>query len=47
VADDIQRYRHDAGVEAYQINFDGCHGLDQHLASMDCFMQEVKPLVEP
>jgi probable F420-dependent oxidoreductase len=47
VAEDIQRYRHEAGVEAFQINFNGCHGLDQLLASMDCFMQEVKPLVDP
>jgi probable F420-dependent oxidoreductase len=45
VAEDIQPYRHEAGVEAFQINFNGCHGLDQLLASMDCFMQEVKPLV--
>jgi hypothetical protein len=47
VAEDIQRYRHEAGLEAFQINFNGCHSLDQLLASMDCFMQEVKPLVEP
>jgi alkanesulfonate monooxygenase SsuD/methylene tetrahydromethanopterin reductase-like flavin-dependent oxidoreductase (luciferase family) len=47
LAEDIQRYRHEAGLEAFQINFNGCHSLDQLLASMDCFMQEVKPLVEP
>jgi probable F420-dependent oxidoreductase len=47
VAEDIQRYRHEAGVEAFQINFNGCHSLQQLLASMDCFMQEVKPLLEP
>ncbi|MEE8291021.1 MAG: LLM class F420-dependent oxidoreductase [Candidatus Tectomicrobia bacterium] len=47
VAEDIQRYRHEAGVDALQINFNGCHSLDQLLASMDCFMQEVKPLVAP
>jgi probable F420-dependent oxidoreductase len=46
VAEDIQRYRQEAGVDAFQINFNGCHSLDQLLASMDCFMQEVKPLVE-
>lgn len=46
VAEDLQRYRHEAGVEAFQINFNGCHSLDQLDASMDCFMQEVKPLVE-
>ncbi len=47
VAEDIQRYRHEAGVDAFQINFNGCHSLEQLLASMDCFTQEVKPLVEP
>jgi probable F420-dependent oxidoreductase len=47
VAEDIRRYRHEAGLEAFQINFNGCHSLDQLLASMECFMQEVKPLVEP
>jgi hypothetical protein len=47
VAEDIERYRHEAGLEAFQINFNGCHSLEQLLASMDCFMQEVKPLVEP
>ena len=47
VAEDIQRHRHEAGLEAFQINFNGCHSLEQLLASMDCFMQEVKPLVEP
>jgi probable F420-dependent oxidoreductase len=47
VAEDIQRYRHEAGVDAFQINFNGCHSLDQLLTSMDCFVQEVKPLMEP
>ena len=46
VAEDIQRYRQEAGVNAFQINFNGCHSLEQLLESMDCFMQEVKPLVE-
>lgn len=45
VAEDIERYRQEAGVEAFQINFNGCHSLDQLYASMDCFTQEVKPLV--
>lgn len=44
VVEDIQRYRHEAGVDAFQINFNGCHSLDQLLESMDCFMQDVKPL---
>jgi alkanesulfonate monooxygenase SsuD/methylene tetrahydromethanopterin reductase-like flavin-dependent oxidoreductase (luciferase family) len=46
VAEDLQRYRREAGVEAFQINFNGCHSLEQLFASMDCFMQEVQPLVE-
>ena len=46
VAEDIQRYRQEAGVNAFQINFNGCHSLEQLLESMDCFMQEIKPLVE-
>jgi len=46
VAADLQRYRQEAGVEAFQINFNGCHSLEQLLDSMDCFVQEVKPKVE-
>ncbi len=46
VAEDIQRYRQEASVEAFQMNFNGCHSLEQLVDSMDCFMQEVKPLVE-
>ncbi len=46
VAEDIQRYRQQAGVEAFQINFNGCPSLGQLFDSMDCFMQDVKPLVE-
>ena len=46
VAEDMRRFRHEAGLEAFQINFNGCHNLDQLLASMTLFMQKVKPLVE-
>jgi probable F420-dependent oxidoreductase len=46
VAEDIRRYRHEAGVQAFQINFNGCHSLAQLKDSMELFMQEVKPLVE-
>jgi alkanesulfonate monooxygenase SsuD/methylene tetrahydromethanopterin reductase-like flavin-dependent oxidoreductase (luciferase family) len=46
VAEDLRRFREAAGLEAFQINFNGCHHLDQLLASMTLFMQEVKPLVE-
>ena len=45
VAGDLQRYRQEAGVEAFQINFNGCHSLDQLLASMDLFMGKVHPKV--
>jgi probable F420-dependent oxidoreductase len=46
VAEDMRRFRHEADLQAFQINFNGCHSLDQLLASMTLFMQEVKPLVE-
>jgi hypothetical protein len=45
IAADLLRYREAAGLNSFQINFQGCHSLDQLLASMDCFMREVKPLV--
>jgi hypothetical protein len=45
VAADLSRYREAAGLDAFQINFHGCHDLDQLLQSMECFMREVKPLV--
>ena len=46
VAADMRRFRHEAGLEAFQINFNGCHNLKQLMDSMVLFMQEVKPLVE-
>jgi probable F420-dependent oxidoreductase len=46
VAEDMRRLRHEAGLEAFQINFNGCQNLKQLLDSMALFMQEVKPLVE-
>jgi len=46
VAEDMRRFRHEADLEAFQINFNGCHNLDQLLSSMTLFMQEVKPLIE-
>jgi probable F420-dependent oxidoreductase len=45
VAADLQRYRQEAGLDAFQINFNGCHSLEQLRASMDLFMQAVKPLL--
>ena len=46
VAEDMRRFRQEAGLDAFQINFNGCQNLEQLLASMVLFMQEVKPLVE-
>jgi probable F420-dependent oxidoreductase len=46
VAADMQRFRREANLQAFQINFNGCKSLQQLLASMDVFVKEVKPLVE-
>jgi probable F420-dependent oxidoreductase len=46
VAEDLRQFRHETGLDAFQINFNGCKSLDQLLTSMTLFMQEVKPLVE-
>ena len=46
VIDDMQRYRQEAGIEAFQVNFNGCHSLTQLLDSMDMFVQEVRPKVD-
>ena len=46
VAEDLRRLRHEVGLQAFQINFNGCQNLVQLRASMVLFMQEVKPLVE-
>src|SRR5215472_13960063 len=45
VAADLLRYREEAGVSAFQINFHGNHNLGQLLESMNCFMRDVKPLL--
>ena len=45
VAEELNRYREAAGVNAFQINFHGNAGLSQLLESMDCFMRDVKPAV--
>jgi hypothetical protein len=38
-------YREKAGLDAFQINFHGNRNLDQLLQSMECFMQEVAPII--
>jgi probable F420-dependent oxidoreductase len=45
VAGDLMRYR-ETGLDAFQINFHGNRSLDDLLASMECFMSEVKPKVD-
>ena len=45
VASDLKRYRQEAGLEEFQINFNGCGSLQQLLDSMDVLVQEVMPLV--
>ena len=44
VASDLKRYRQEAGLDEFQINFSGCANLQQLLASMDLLVQEVIPL---
>jgi probable F420-dependent oxidoreductase len=46
VASDLQRYRQEAGLEQFQINFNGCGSLQQLLDSMDVLVQEVIPKVD-
>ncbi|HUC12534.1 MAG TPA: TIGR03619 family F420-dependent LLM class oxidoreductase [Stellaceae bacterium] len=45
IAGDLLSYREQAGLDAFQINFHGNRNLDQLLQSMECFMQEVAPIV--
>ena len=46
VASDMKRYRQEAGLEEFQINFNGCGSLQQLLDSMDVLVQEVIPKVD-
>ena len=46
VASDMKRYRQEAGLEEFQINFNGCGSLQQLLDSMDVLVQDVIPKVE-
>ena len=45
VAGDMRRYCEEAGLDEFQINFNGCGSLEQLEQSMDVFMQEVRPLI--
>ena len=46
VASDMTRYRHEAGLEEFQINFNGSGSLQQLLDSMDVLVEEVIPKVD-
>ena len=46
VASDMKRFRQEAGLEEFQINFNGCGSLHQLLDSMDLLVQEVIPKVD-
>jgi alkanesulfonate monooxygenase SsuD/methylene tetrahydromethanopterin reductase-like flavin-dependent oxidoreductase (luciferase family) len=46
VASDMKRYRQEAGLDEFQINFSGCASLQQLLDSMDVLVQEVFPRVD-
>jgi probable F420-dependent oxidoreductase len=46
VASDMKRYRQEAGLEEFQINFNGCGSLQQLLDSMDVLVEEVIPRVD-
>ena len=46
VASDITRYRQEAGLEQFQINFNGCRSLQQLLDSMDVLVEDVMPRVD-
>jgi alkanesulfonate monooxygenase SsuD/methylene tetrahydromethanopterin reductase-like flavin-dependent oxidoreductase (luciferase family) len=45
VASDLLSYREKAGLDAFQINFHNNRNIDQLLQSMECFMQDVAPIV--
>jgi probable F420-dependent oxidoreductase len=46
VASDMKRYRQEAGLEEFQINFNGCGSLQQLMDSMDVLVQDVIPKVD-
>ena len=46
VASDITRYRQEAGLEQFQMNFNGCGSLQQLLDSMDVLAEDVLPRVD-
>ncbi len=46
VASDMKRYRQEAGLEEFQMNFNGSGSLQQLLDSMDVLVEEVIPKVD-
>ena len=46
VVSDMRRYRQEAGLDEFQVNFNGCGSLQELLDSMDLLVQEVIPRVD-
>lgn len=46
VVSDIQRYRHEAGLDEFQFNFNGSGSLQNLLDSMDALVNDVLPRVD-
>ncbi len=46
VTSDMKRYRQEAGLEEFQVNFNGCRSLQELLDSMDTLVEEVIPKVD-
>ncbi|MBT7757566.1 MAG: hypothetical protein HN732_09595, partial [Rhodospirillaceae bacterium] len=46
IAADIRKYRDDADLDQFQLNFNGCGSLEQLEESMTVFMEQVRPMVD-
>ncbi len=46
VASDLTRYRQEAGLDQFQLNFNGCGSLQQLLDSMETLVEDVLPRVD-
>ena len=45
IASDIKQYRDKAGLDQFQLNFNGCGSLEELERSMTIFMEQVRPAV--
>ena len=45
IASDIKQYRDQAGLDQFQLNFNGCGSLEELERSMTIFMEQVRPAV--